>query len=169
MLPNMSNWSRWKLHCLGALFAAALAAGACSSDDADPACQQIVHIEQLQLEPATAKSLVLDRGVPGVFDARVAAKTSCPSGGLHYAWHADLAEGSGAPPQLFRVCDDNPLCFLSACKAFSNAGKDANHKVLLVVSDQTLPTDAQSPFGFPAGAAFDFVEWQVDLNGECVN
>ena len=127
----------------------------------------LLHIAKQFVDPLLESRIPINKGEPAIFDVRKAVEVRGTTGALHYGWYGDVAEGSGIPVVFYKACDDQPLCFLNACRGFINP-KAPLHKLLLVVSDAALANDATSPVEFPAGTAFDWVEWQVELTGECI-
>lgn len=126
----------------------------------------LLHIVKQNVDPSLDDTPPIDRNSAAVFDVVIAIEVRGTTGALHYGWYGDVQVGSGIPLQYYRTnCDDQPRCFLNPCTGFLTASD--NHKLLLVVSDTPLPPAALTQFDFPAGAAFDWVEWQVELTGVC--
>ena len=128
----------------------------------------LIHIVKSLVDPILDGTQVVSRGELAIFDVRKAVESRDTTGVLNYAWYGDVDDKSGIPLQFYKACDNSQLCILNACKGFVNGEEADEHKLLLVVSDATLAADATSPFGFPTGVAFDWVEWQVELHGECL-
>ncbi len=129
--------------------------------------QPLIHIDKDRVEPKLSDSELLDRAGLGVFDARTAiVHPGIAAGKLHYAWYGDIDPQSGIPLPFYHACGNDPLCTLAPCKGLDKPNDDV-HKLLLVVSSAPLPTASTAPFTFDDGVVFDWVEWQLNLIGEC--
>ena len=169
MLRNMDiSQGLWRRRVAGLLVLTGLAAtAACGSDEqVDPPCPKLVHIDKTKIEPALTSHVLMNRAGLGVFDVRTAPSTVCIDKALHYSWYGDYDETSGIPLPFYHACGSSPLCTLAPCKALVDPQID-QHSLLLVVSEEPLPANAPSPFNFPADVAFDFVQWDIRLLGEC--
>ena len=83
---------------------------------------------------------------------------------LHYYWYYDWDPGDPVLDTA-AICQDKSTCSLGVC-ARPLADK-SEHRLLVVVSSAALLATAVSPTDFPAGTAFDAVDWQIELKGTC--
>ncbi len=129
--------------------------------------EPLIHINKNLLEPSLDDTAPVDRGDLAKYDVRTAVEDRDINGPLRYAWYSDFDPTTGIPVQNYVTCAGAELCVLAPCKAFISPLKDS-HKLLLVVSEAALKSDVSTnPFDFPKDTAYDWVEWQVELTGDC--
>lgn len=89
-------------------------------------------------------------------------KTGLPR--LFYYWYWDL-DPTKSWPGTFAVCNDDPTCTIAPCAK----AKKINdiHTMLVVVATDRLKSSAKAPFDFAEDVKFDFVQWQLQIKGNC--
>ncbi|MSP92234.1 MAG: hypothetical protein EXR79_10605 [Myxococcales bacterium] len=84
---------------------------------------------------------------------------------LRYTWYWDYDSLSGQPLVLFTQSCSDEHCLVFLCEKTNKGAVD--HRLLVVVSDGPLVEQPKGPLEFPAGTAFDAVEWQIRRKGAC--
>ncbi|HAN32425.1 MAG TPA: hypothetical protein DCQ06_12590 [Myxococcales bacterium] len=131
-----------------------------------PVVDPAVNILDEKVDPPMLQPIIVPRSEPiRQFTVEQAVFSAGLAGSLNYQWYYDYDAAKTIPLPYFALCGDSPKCILAVCtKPESNAD---DHRLLLVVSDRKLASDAQSPFDFPKGAVFDSVQWQLKLTDSC--
>ena len=136
----------------------------CSEVCEQPACS--INIAADRIDPANLERTIVSRDSPfAAFSAESAVTTQGGCGPRQFDWYYDYTSAAGVPMPFYSLCGDGPSCVVSVCTK-PNA-TDKTHRLLLVVSDGPLKTDAKDPLDFPVGTAFDTVQWQLELVGVC--
>ncbi len=128
----------------------------------------LVHISKKDVDPPLLDTpAILKKDVPThIFEVTGAVQQLNVTGLLRYYWYYDLKHQTGIPLEFYRACSPTQRCILTPCTLPKPTKSD--HRLLLVVSDGDLVENAKDPYHFPAGTAFDSVEWQIQLVNECV-
>lgn len=101
-----------------------------------------------------------------VFSAQAAIDARGLSQPLHYAWYWDY-DNPSLPALYYARCPNSLSCPIGVCILAPDTTAQDVHRVLFVVSDRPLPSDAVGPLSFPNGTTYDWVEWQVQLEQGC--
>ena len=126
----------------------------------------VVSILDKKVDPPAIVPTVLDRSEPfASFDVAFAVATQNLKGPVFYSWYYDYEDNNSIRLPYYSLCGDSPRCPFSVCSKPRRT--DPEHRLLLVVSDSKLNDDPSSPIDFPAGTAFDTVQWQLILEGVC--
>lgn len=131
-----------------------------------PVVNPTVNILDEKVDPPMLQPIVVPRSEPiRQFTVEQAVFFEGLVGTLNYQWYYDYDAAKTIPLPYFALCGDSPKCILAVCTK-PEANVD-DHRLLLVVSDRKLASDAESPFDFPEGAVFDSVQWQLKLTDSC--
>ncbi len=122
------------------------------------------------VDPDVLTAVTIDRSeaISDLFDLTGAIERQNDDKELIFFWYYDYdAASDGLPPQIWQVCGSSPTCRLQVCKRFGKEYDD--HRLRVVVSNAALKANAVKPWEFPAGTAYDSIEWRIQLEGDCLD
>lgn len=127
-----------------------------------------LHIQVDKADPKVIETVPFTPGTPVEFRVNGALLQLNISQQLTYIWLADFDAAAGLPVYLSTV--KSCIFAESSCKVdfcTLDATTENVHRIRLVVADGRLKSTAISPLDFPAGTAFDSIEWTVKIKGAC--
>ena len=132
---------------------------------AEPASLVIVD-GKVDPEVLSQVKIIRSEGLSNAFDLSGAILRRNDDKPLHYFWYYDYDSAfTGVPTWTWQVCGSSPKCRLQVCKWSGNGFDD--HRLRVVVSNAAMNDAAESLWDFPEGTAYDSIEWQLKLDGEC--
>lgn len=131
---------------------------------ADPPAEVPPLLNIAQVNPPLFTPLVIDPRVAQDFKVEKLETQSVDPNTVQYYWYLDW---NVTDPTLtkYAVCQNKARCTVYLCGRAN--GADQNHTLLAVVSSAAQLDTAATPTDFPAGTAYDAVEWRIEPKGSC--
>ncbi len=173
ILPSFSTRIRpfslisWVLALLWTVVCAGCVTLAPENSNVAPSTKTL-HLQIDKASPTVIGTVLVKPGDSLPFQVNGAILQLNISQQLTYIWLADFDAAAGLPVYQSTVKScifAEETCSVDFCTLAATT--ENVHRIRLVVADARLKSTAISPLDFPAGTAFDSIEWTVKINGAC--